>query len=416
MDTSDSLPWNPQALFASPSPLWLKETSVDWDHLAASLPPIEHVITPRPWRRPAEDGGEEQAEKDEDEDEEHQQLHGDRQRIEDEDRFGNVANGTNGRYWRTPGRNARDAVFDSQNNFATGPNVAASAALRGLHELEDDASSFIVWRVSDTRLELDLQLLSLSDNSRGAFRYGAPAAPRTNTASRRTPRPLRFRFSAPVVPTVHIHEDASQPDAVVVTLLTRGMLCSLLVPLASFVSENRFSPHHMVSAHEVRRLRAGGPAPAFLHAASAGTFLVACRDGSVAVITLSAPGVYHDSVIPAPDLISQVKNNGITRLLSSAFQAIGSPRKGAGTASKTVAGETAASQPIAMDSCTVNGSTFAFSLCRDRKLRVYNVSHASCVRTLPAFSATSTTKPEEEGLLPSSPRSYVRVLRSPEAF
>ncbi|WFD26932.1 hypothetical protein MNAN1_001921 [Malassezia nana] len=191
---------------------------------------------------------------------------------------------------------------------------------------------------------------------------------------------LHFTFPAPILPQVGLWEDARSSDLHVLAVTGAGYVYRLCIPIACLL-RNTLLPLHWAHEHRLDHLAELGPAAAAattVYVVDAGLLLVACVDGTLLRVQQSYvqghgfDGAWHEAVL-SPASFS------LRRLFAR------TPSSGEPAAAPTHA--------LAIASHVRESDTaLAFCVCRDRKLRVWNVATDTLVRTV-ALPASSSEAP-----------------------
>ena len=209
--------------------------------------------------------------------------------------------------------------------------------------------------------------------------------------SEQEPAPTSFTFAAPLLANVGVFQDAQTSEVHLLAVTHAGMLCRLRIPLTTLLRGTRL-PSGWASEWAIEGLNASSNAleATSVHAVDAGLVLVACADGSLLQLRQSITsegfvGAWRESSMRPASFLS-----GVSRLFQRGVMA--SPSR--------AAQRTAPTQTLALAShVREDGTALAFCVCRDRKLRVWNLISESCVRTIDlplSFSATGTAAEVEE--------------------
>lgn len=171
--------------------------------------------------------------------------------------------------------------------------------------------------------------------------------------------PTVFHLPAPVLPSAGVFEDGSCIHVLAVT--AAAYVYRLAVPYATLLRGAPLAPG-WASAHHIGAL-AGAEAstPTAVHAIDAGALLIACADGALVQLRQAhSPaegyaGPWHECVMRAASLFS------VSRLFARAR----------------------ANHALALAThVRAHDPALAFTVCADRRLRVWNLVTESCVRTL----------------------------------
>ena len=209
--------------------------------------------------------------------------------------------------------------------------------------------------------------------------------------SEQEPAPTSFTFAAPLLANVGVFQDAQTSEVHLLAVTHAGMLCRLRIPLTTLLRGTRL-PSGWASEWAIEGLNASSNAleATSVHAVDAGLVLVACADGSLLQLRQSITsegfvGAWRESSMRPASFLS-----GVSRLFQRGVMA--SPSR--------AAQRTAPTQTLALAShVREDGTALAFCVCRDRKLRVWNLISESCVRTIDlplSFSATGAAAEVEE--------------------
>ncbi|WFD19378.1 hypothetical protein MCAP1_001608 [Malassezia caprae] len=202
---------------------------------------------------------------------------------------------------------------------------------------------------------------------------------------------LLFTFPAPIVPHVGLWDDAGSSDLHVLAVTSAGYVYRLCIPAACLVRSTLLPPHW---AHEHRLAQlADQGAAATVHMVDAGLLLIACLDGTLVRVQQSYvqgrgfEGAWHEALL-SPASFS------LRRLFarSPAAEPAAAPTHALAMASHVRESDTA----------------LAFTVCRDRKLRVWNVATDSLVRTVAL--PTSTGSVSEGPLLDAAAAPHVALF------
>lgn len=218
--------------------------------------------------------------------------------------------------------------------------------------------------------------------------------------------PTSFTFAAPLLGNIGIFQDAHTSQVHVLAMTSAGALHRLQIPLATLLRGARL-PSHWAQEHIVDALAQEGAEATSVHTVDAGLVLVACADGMLLQLKQSIAGdghgfvgAWHESSLrPASFLY------GVSRLFQRGVSA--SPGRHAVRAAPT--------QTLALAShVRENDAALAFCVCRDRKLRVWNLVSESCVRTLDlpvSFSAAASARVDDESDSDAFERTSVPMLQ-----
>lgn len=170
--------------------------------------------------------------------------------------------------------------------------------------------------------------------------------------------PRCFVFPAPVLSAAGVFQDAASGDVHVVAVTAAHCVYRIVVPLATLV---RGAPLPLVWAHEHRIAALAESEVTSVHVVDIGIVLVACADGALVRVQQAHSGDegfvgWYESAMRPSSFLSR-------------FFARDAPR--------------AATQTLAL-AAHVRGADapLAFSVCRDRRLRVWNLLTDALVRTL----------------------------------
>lgn len=175
------------------------------------------------------------------------------------------------------------------------------------------------------------------------------------------PAPVRFGFSAPVLPHVGIVEDGASSNLYVLVVTATGYLYRLRVPLTSLLHGHPLptlwaQEHRMAhfASHETHTEATS------VHVVDQSLVLVSCADGALVQLTHSFDdSTWRESVL-RPSAFS------LSRLFSRSATEPFSPVQTLAIATHVSGTDT----PLAL------------CVCRDRKLRVWNMATETLVRTL----------------------------------
>lgn len=231
--------------------------------------------------------------------------------------------------------------------------------------------AFVLARVLQTGTDLELRIV-------GAGTEDAP--------------PTTFAFPAPILASVGVFLEAHASHLHVLLVTKAGSLYRVQMPLATLLRGTPL-PHNWAHEHRIDALTAHDHAEATsLHAVDAGLVLVACADGTLLQLKQSISehgafvGAWRETSLRPASFFS-----GVSRLFHRGVAA--SPGKQGVRAAPT--------QTLAVAShVRENDAALAFCVCRDRKLRVWNLVTDTCVRTvdLPvSFQAVARAEMQEEG-------------------
>ncbi|WFD30170.1 hypothetical protein MSPP1_001187 [Malassezia sp. CBS 17886] len=236
------------------------------------------------------------------------------------------------------------------------------------------ADAFLLVRVLAPGHELEVRVVG------GAAAFEAP--------------PTRIVFPAPLIASVGAVEDAAGDAVFILAVSHAGMLFRVTLALAALL---RGEPPgaRWVHEHRVAALVDEALEPASVHVVDAGLLLVACTDGTL--VRLQQPvdahgvfsGAWLESTMRPTSFLS-----GVSRLFTRSVP-------------PSPAGKRGALPPAASPLQTVAVAThlrehdaaLAFCVCRDRKLRVWNLATETCVRTLalPASYTSAATSADDDG-------------------
>ncbi|SHO77674.1 Uncharacterized protein MSYG_2016 [Malassezia sympodialis ATCC 42132] len=250
---------------------------------------------------------------------------------------------------------------------ATLPAAVPSTALAPAHAVQAaacavpllGASALALARVLASRTQLELRVV------------GSDAATST----------LLFTFPAPVVPHVGLWDDAGSSDLHVLAVTSAGYVYRLCIPVACLVRSSLLPPH-WAHEHRLEHLADQGAAAAAatVHMVDAGLLLVACIDGTL--VRVQQPYVQGRGFDGAwREALLSPASFSLRRLFarSPAAELAAAPTHALAIASHVRESDTA----------------LAFTVCRDRKLRVWNVATDALVRTvaLPTGAGTVSEGP-----------------------
>lgn len=203
---------------------------------------------------------------------------------------------------------------------------------------------------------------------------------------------LLFTFPAPIVPHVGLWDDAGSSDLHVLAVTSAGYVYRLCIPVACLV-RSMLLPPHWAHEHRLAHLADGAAATATVYMVDAGLLLIACIDGTL--VRVQQPyaqgrgfdGAWHEALL-SPASFS------LRRLFarSPAAEPAAAPTHALAMASHVRESDTA----------------LAFTVCRDRKLRVWNVATDSLVRTVAL--PTSTGSVSEGPLLDAAAAPHVALF------
>ncbi|WFD01846.1 hypothetical protein MOBT1_000526 [Malassezia obtusa] len=185
--------------------------------------------------------------------------------------------------------------------------------------------------------------------------------------------PTSFTFAAPLLPNLGVFQDAHTSQIHLLAVTQAGMLCRLQVPLTTLLRGARL-PSGWASEQPIEALTQHDAAEATLvQVVDAGLVLVACADGMVLQLRQSITGEGFVGAWRESSLRPASFFYGVSRL----FQ------RGVSASPSRAAPRTAPTQTLAIAShVRESDAALAFCVCRDRKLRVWNLVSESCVRTL----------------------------------
>ncbi|WFD33678.1 hypothetical protein MCUN1_000491 [Malassezia cuniculi] len=184
--------------------------------------------------------------------------------------------------------------------------------------------------------------------------------------------PVSFRLPAPVLANIGVFEDGSSIHVLAIT--TAAYVYRLAIPFATLL---RGAPlyHGWASEHQIAALSgAEASTPTSVHAVDAGALLIACSDGAIVQLRqthaggdgLGYAGPWRESVMRPASLFS------VSRLFS----------------------RNRATYALALAThVRENDPALAFTICADRRLRVWNLVTESCIRTIdlpPSFAAAES--------------------------
>lgn len=173
--------------------------------------------------------------------------------------------------------------------------------------------------------------------------------------------PTSFRLPAPVLASIGVFEEGSIIHVLAVT--STAYVYRLAIPFATILRGAPL-PHGWSSEQHIATLTgAEASAPTHVHAVDGGALLIACAGGEIVQLRQAHAGVdgigymgpWHESVMRPASLFS------VSRLFSRSRA------------------------NYALDIAThvrANDPALAFTVCADRRLRVWNLVTESCVRTL----------------------------------
>ena len=191
------------------------------------------------------------------------------------------------------------------------------------------------------------------------------------------PSPVRFTFPAPIVAHVGLWEDALSSDLYLLVVTVTGFVYRLRIPVAC-VLRGTALPSTWALEHAVEHMSESvAPTATSVHVIDAGLLLISCADGALIRLQLwhgaehGPHGAWHESVMrPSSFLLSRLFRGGAT------------PDGVAPTQTLSVA-------------CHIRDTDTAlvFCVCRDRKVRVWNLATDTLVRTLdlPSTSQAEST-------------------------
>lgn len=177
-----------------------------------------------------------------------------------------------------------------------------------------------------------------------------------------------FTFPAPIVPHMGLWNDASVSDLHILAVTSAGYVYRLCIPVACLLRSTLLPPQ-WAHEHRLTHLADQGTAAgaATVHMVDAGLLLIACVDGTLVRVQQSYvqgrgfEGAWHEALL-SPASFS------LRRLFA-----------------RTPASELAAAPEYALAMAShvrESDTALAFTVCRDRKLRVWNVATDALVRTV----------------------------------
>lgn len=285
----------------------------------------------------------------------------------------------------------------SSSSSSIQPPAHATASLRTSEENDED-SYMLVARVLDDGQSLELSVLSVTPQGASLdFPQSSGAAPKL------------FTFPAPILSDLSIVSDQDSHTVYVVAVTVTGWLYRLRFPLpggfyASTLPHNWAVEYRITSicGHTDQEAQNLGPkTPTLVHVVQPGVVLVACRDGSMVKLEqqrtdhqyegafLGSPVSVHIRRPPLTDCSYYTGPWQETSLRSTSFFS----RFFSRSANNAVSEEATSTSPghvVAVSSHLAGDSAaLAFCICRDRRMRVWDLVTDSCLRTIDLPTATA---------------------------
>ncbi|WFC97677.1 hypothetical protein MYAM1_000396 [Malassezia yamatoensis] len=243
---------------------------------------------------------------------------------------------------RKPSRHVQDTVVGAH---------ALAAATRRIDVLGPEA--FVLVRLLQSGTELEVRLMG--------YEMDVPA---TN-----------FLFAAPLLAEIGIFQDPRTAEIHLLAVTTNGMLSQLQLPLPSLLRGKRMpSGWNREYAIQSLDIDQNNSEATSVHIIDAGLLLIACANGTLIQLRQSfntdgSQGSWNESILRPASFLS-----GVSRLFQRGVLA--SPSR--------ASLRTAATQTLSVASHLRKdgGAALAFCVCRDRKLRVWNLVSESCIRTV----------------------------------
>ncbi|WFD05444.1 hypothetical protein MVES1_000774 [Malassezia vespertilionis] len=226
---------------------------------------------------------------------------------------------------------------------------ALHAATCALPVLGDEA--FVLARVLYQGTELELRIMCVDD---------VP--------------PVSMSFQAPLLANVGVFEDPTTSTIHVLCVSSVGFVYRLTIPIAAIV-RNHPLPSRWVQEQPVDILQADdAPEATLVYAIDAGLLLVACADGTLVRLEQENMGdgsyarTWRESSMRPSSFLS-----GVSRLFHRNTASPSASAKRAPSPTQTLSVATHVRE---------NDAALAFCVCRDRKLRIWNMVSETCIRTL----------------------------------
>lgn len=262
---------------------------------------------------------------------------------------------------------------------------------------------YVLARVIAGGRELQLRWSTLQDQTSAAgpsskavsskqHSFAASLNPKLGSEPART-----FLFPAPLLPGVGLFADPSSSRLHVIAVTTTGFLYHLVFTAPNLFHDTRlasgwsseFRIQHIATSDSVLSASLRGSANAAqLYAVDSGLVLVTCADGTIVKLsrTVSATtdrndGVWREVVLRPTSFLS-----GVSRFF--------------GRSNAISDSESSPSYALSLDVYSGDlGNAMAFAASRDRKLRVWNLSTDSCIRTVDLPLQMDAIAPNEKQLV-----------------
>ncbi|ORX89184.1 hypothetical protein K493DRAFT_318887 [Basidiobolus meristosporus CBS 931.73] len=281
-------------------------------------------------------------------------------------------------------------------------------------------NNLIAWRVIGDGRILEFRHLSLVTPPIGdglELQGGPRSAAIFQYDEIESSKPVYFFLSSKIQPGVSFYEDYDSRTLNCFLLVETGLLYRFSFPFNNLFHANPLPRDYC------KYYRLDIPAncePILFHSVNAELAVVTFSNGSLTAIDLACGGQieqnYGENEFEAtPDSFRQynlLENNFLSQVKSflpivpSRFLSkLGSSEYGASEVSRS-----SLSQPISLASFDyLSLNAFVFSLCRDRKIKVWSLSTQSCVKTISLYDSESS---QPEIPLPPLPRPYIQVVKA----
>ncbi|KAK9767716.1 hypothetical protein K7432_002282 [Basidiobolus ranarum] len=284
-------------------------------------------------------------------------------------------------------------------------------------------NNFISWRVIGDGRILEFRHLSLVTPPLGdgiELQGGPRSAAIFHYDEIESSKPVYFVFPTKIQPGVSFYEDYDSRSLTCLLLTESGLVYRFSFPFNNLFHANPlprdYCKYYRLDITDNR-------VPILFHSVNAELAVVTFTNGSLTAIDLACGGQIEQSLGENEYEISSehfrqynlVENNFLSQVKSflpivpSRFLSKLSNSDYGGSHSSDL-GKFSLSQPISLASFDyLSLNAFVFSLCRDRKLRIWSLGTQSCVKTISLFDSDSA---HPEIPLPPLPKPYISVVKA----
>ncbi|KAJ3043733.1 hypothetical protein HK097_001667, partial [Rhizophlyctis rosea] len=285
-----------------------------------------------------------------------------------------------------------------------------SPPLGSIFELSSTPRSFIAWRLHTGRRILELRRIYLTSTPNAAASLQTEGGERSSA-------PVEFIFPHAILPDPRLFQTEDGKELSVVCVSRVGTYYRLTFPAPAFFEGGR---EPVVESWQMQEAgRNGGRSGVIAHAVHNCLVVVGWSDGKVTVVQFPVEGWGEGDGM---DLDGGLNDPEETELPSSdSFLPQGLKKLLPSSLTRTVSTDTAQSshQPISITSFTSSDyqKSYAVALCRDRKLRVWDLMVNKLVQVYDAGPVLSGNGPVTPGrttgnLLNANPKSYLCPIQN----